>query len=216
MRVAYRQVIALLVVAGLLGGLVVAPNIVVGYLEDVVFNPWFPLVLVGLYTVRPFLAWPITAVSVVVGYRYGLVVGVPIALIGAVGTSLIPYAAARYFRPETGLFGWIADGSERFFAAAGKLRGIVAARLAPTPAEPVSAAAGLGHAPLGAFAVGTLLGELPWTVAAVFAGHSMRRLSISAAAPDPVLVAGGILAAVVILAGPAYRYARQARATAQR
>lgn len=211
MRVTYRQVIALVVIVGVLGGLLAAPNRLLGYLEQVVFNPWFPLVLVGLYVVRPFLAWPITAVSIVVGYRYGLVVGVPVALVGAVGTSLIPYAAGRYFRPDTGIFGWIADGSERFFAATGNLRGVVAARLAPTPAEPVSAAAGLGYVPLGAFALGTLLGELPWTVAAVVAGHSMRRLSIGAVSPDPLLVAGGLLAAVVILAGPAYRYARQVR-----
>lgn len=209
MRVTPRRIVTLAVTTGIVVGLIATPTRLLEGVELVVSRPWFPIAIIGLYLVRPFLAWPITAISLVVGYRYGILVGIPIALAGAVGTSLIPYAAGRYFRPHTGWFAWIADHSEQFFATTGGLRGIIAARLAPTPAEPVSAAAGLGHVSLGAFVLGTLIGELPWTVTAVVAGHTMHRVSVGAATPDPWLIAGGTLAAVVLLAGPTYRYIRR-------
>lgn len=189
-------------------GLLVSPMTVLDRLGALLFSPWFPLVLVGLYLLRPALAWPITALSVLVGYRYGLALGLPIALAGAVGTSLIPYAVARRLRTDAGWIGRATAGSERYFSATGDLRGVIAARLAPTPAEAISAAAGVARVPVAVFVAGTLVGELPWTVAAVLAGHSMRRLSPGDAAPDPWLVLAGVLVAALVLAGPAYRFAR--------
>ena len=197
--------VAVLVAAGLL----VSPTAVLERSGELLFSPWFPLVLVGLYLVRPALAWPITALSVLVGYRYGLALGLPVALVGAVGTSLIPYAAARRLRTDDGWIGRATEGSERFFAATGDLRGVVAARLAPTPAEAISAAAGVARVPVASFVAGTLIGELPWTVAAVLAGHSMRRLSPADASPDPWLVVGGVAVALLVLARPAYRFLRR-------
>ena len=193
-------------------GLLVRPAAVLDQLRALLFSPWFPVVLVGLYLVRPALAWPIAAISILVGYRYGVVLGLPVALVGAVVTSLIPYAVARTVRPEAGWFGRFTDGSERYFGGTGGFRGTVAARLAPTPPEAISAAAGVARVPVAAFALGTLVGELPWTIAAVVAGHSMRRLTLSAAAPDPWLVVAGVVAAAIVLAGPALRYARRRRA----
>jgi len=193
-------------------GVALSPAAAIDRFRTVLSSPWFPVVLVGLYLLRPLLAWPITALSVLVGYRYGLVVGVPIALSGAVFTSLIPYAAARYFDTGAGWLGRAEAGSERFFAATGGLRGVIAARLAPTPAEPVSIAAGMGRVPVPAFAAGTVVGEFPWTVAAVLAGVSMHRLALSGVETiDPLLVAGGFLAALLLLSGPAYRLLRERR-----
>lgn len=210
MRPDRRAVLAGIVLAALVAlGLVVRPGAVLTRSQAVLFSPWFPLVLVGLYLVRPALAWPITALSVVVGYRYGIAVGLPVALVGAVWTSLIPYGVARVARPESGWFGRFTDGSLWYFDATGPTRGVMAARLAPTPAEAISAAAGVAEIPVLAFVLGTLLGELPWTVAAVVAGHSMRRLTLASAMPAPWLVVAGIAAAAVVLAGPALRYARQ-------
>lgn len=193
-------------------GLLVRPAAVLDRSRALLFSPWFPVVLVGLYLVRPALAWPITAISVLVGYRYGVALGLPIALVGAVGTSLIPYAIARTVRPDAGWLGRFTDGSERYFGGTGGFRGTVAARLVPTPPEAISAAAGVAHVPVTAFALGTLVGELPWTIAAVVAGHSMRQLRLSAAAPDPWLVVTGAVAAGIVLAGPALRFARRRRA----
>jgi uncharacterized membrane protein YdjX (TVP38/TMEM64 family) len=204
-----RRVAAGLAVAGLLvAGLLVSPTRLGPALGAVLASPWFPAVLVGLYLLRPLLAWPITALSVLVGYRYGLAVGVPVALAGAVLTSLVPFAVARRVEPGGGVFGRLSAGSRQFFGATGDLRGVTATRLAPTPAEAVSLAAGTAGVGPGAFVLGTLVGELPWTVAAVLAGTSMRRLSVTAAV-DPVVYVGGALAAALALAGPAYRYLRE-------
>lgn len=212
-----RRGLATVAVAAALvaAGLLVSPGTLLDRLGALLFSPWFPLVLVGLYLLRPALAWPITALSVLVGYRYGLALGLPVALVGAVGTSLVPYAVAGHLRTETGWIGRATEGSERYFSATGDLRGVIAARLAPTPAEAISAAAGVARVPVGAFVVGTLIGELPWTAAAVLAGHSMRRLSLADAAPDPWLVAVLALVAALVLVGPAYRFARRRAAAAE-
>lgn len=201
-----------LVVAGAVGlGLVLSPGSVLEQLRGLVASPWFPAVLVGLYLVRPVLAWPITAITVLVGFRYGVVVGLPIALGGAVATSLIPYAVGRHARGRSGPLAGAVAGIERFFVATGGLRGVIAARLAPTPAEPVSIAAGAGSVSISAFVVGTAVGELPWTLAALVAGHSLAELSFEGVAGiSPWLAVAGTLAAMLLLAGPAYRWLTEA------
>lgn len=208
-----RHAVAGLVVAGLLAlGIVLSPGDAAELVRTWLYSPWFPLMLAGLYLLRPLLAWPIMALSILVGYRYGLAVGLPVALVGTVVTSLIPYAAGRYYRDTPGPFAGVVDGTERFFQATGGLRGVVAARLAPAPAEPVSIAAGVGRVSVGAFVVGTAIGELPWTVAAVLAGHSLSRLSIDGVtAVSPWLVVAGLAVAVALVAGPAYRWYRDTR-----
>ena len=189
-------------------GLLLSPASAIGRLLGLLASPWFPLLLLGLYLVRPLLAWPITAISLLVGYRYGLAVGLPVALAGVVLTSLLPYAAARRARSSEGVLGRLTAGSDRYFGATGDLRGVIAARLAPTPAEPVSAAAGIAAVPIRAFVLGTLVGELPWTLAAVLAGDSMRTFSPSGRIVDPRLVIAGLLAATLVLARPTYRLLR--------
>lgn len=205
-----RHVAVGLVVAGLLLlGLLLSPGDAVDRLRAWAASPWFPVALVGLYLLRPLLAWPITALSAIVGFQYGVALGVPLALGGAVATSLIPYAFGRYYRDRAGPLAGAVAGSERFFAATGGLRGVVAVRLAPTPAEPVSIAAGAGRVRVTAFVAGTAIGELPWTVAAVLAGHSLSRLSLAGmTAVNPWLVAAGLAAALALLSGPAYRWFR--------
>ncbi|SEW27540.1 TVP38/TMEM64 family protein [Halobacterium jilantaiense] len=197
--------------AGAAAALVVAlavlarPSRALDALRVAVASPWFPLVLVGLYAVRPFLAWPISVLSALVGFKYGLVVGVPVALVGALATSLPAYAAGRYAPADGLLVGRFSDGSRRFFAATGDVRGLVAARFAPTPAEPVSAAAGAGGVPLRSFAAGTLVGELPWVVATVALGSGLDTFAVAASSVDPLLLAVGVLAAAALLGPVAYR-----------
>jgi len=197
--------------AGVAAALVVALAVLVrparalAVLRAALASPWFPLVLVGLYAVRPFLAWPISVLSALVGFKYGVLVGVPVALAGAVLTSLPAYAAGRYAPADGRLVGRFSDGIQRFFAAAGDVRGLVAARFAPTPAEPVSAAAGTGGVSLAAFAAGTLVGELPWVVATVALGSGLDTFAVAASDLDPVFVAVGVLAACALLGPVAYR-----------
>jgi uncharacterized membrane protein YdjX (TVP38/TMEM64 family) len=186
------------------GGLLLSPERTVGALRAALRSRWFPALLVGLYLLRPLVAWPITVLSALVGYRYGFVLGVPVALVGAVLTSLPAYAAARLVGVGSGAVARLAGGSERYFDATGDLRGVAAARLVPTPAEAVSAAAGVAGVPLRAFVLGTLLGELPWTGAAVAAGAGMARFGVPASLDHRAVVVA-LLAAAALLAGPAYR-----------
>lgn len=176
--------------------------------RGVIDSPWFPVVLVGLYAVRPFLAWPVMLLSALVGYRYGLLLGVPVALVGAVATSLLPFYAGRYLSAESGLLGRATAGSAGYFEHTGDVRGVTAARLAPTPAEAVSTAAGAGGVTLSAFALGTLAGELPWTVVAVGIGASLDHFTISAVHADPLVVAALAAVGVATLLGPAYAWWR--------
>jgi uncharacterized membrane protein YdjX (TVP38/TMEM64 family) len=207
MRPFPRALLATLVVSVVLvGWVLVAPATVADRIASVVFNPWFPAILLGLYVVRPFFAWPITAVSVIVGYRYGVWIGLPVALLGAAFTSLIPYTIARYLRTDVGWLGRLTDGSERFFTTTGHLRGVIAARLAPTPAEVVSGAAGIANVSVPAFVVGTIIGELPWTIAAVFVGSTLHDVSFSASILDSRLLIVGVVGALLVLARPTYRY----------
>lgn len=167
-------------------------------------SPWFPIVLVALYLLRPFLGWPITLVSALVGFRYGLTIGIPIALAGCVLTSLPAFVAGRRLPTDGRLLGLVGARSEQYFAATGGLRGLIAARLAPTPAEPVSAAAGMGGLTATTFALATLVGELPWTVAAVGLGAGLKTFDPVSVAVDWRLGLLAGLAALVLVARPAY------------
>jgi len=209
-RPTIRYVAALLVGGALLvAALVVSPTAAVERVQALVGSPWFPVLLLALYVVRPFLAWPITLLSALCGYRYGLVVGVPLALVGAVATSLVPYYAGRTLSTDRGLLGRLAGGSTAYFDRAGGVRGVAAARLLPTPAEAISGAAGAGGVPVTAFAVGTLVGELPWTVAAVALGTGLDRFTVDAVRVDPVLAVGIAGVGVLALAGPAAAWWRE-------
>ncbi|MFB6253049.1 MAG: TVP38/TMEM64 family protein [Halobacteriaceae archaeon] len=202
-----RQLLTGLLIIGIVGfsALFLSPNLSYEILHKFVFSPLFPLILIGLYIIRPFIAWPITILSALVGFRYGIIIGIPIALGGAVVTSLLPYGFGRYFQTDKGIIGNISAGGERFFEQTGELRGVIAARLAPTPAEAISAGAGVSRVSLGMFVLGTAIGELPWTVAAVIVGSSLeyftfQRVNIKI----EFIIATGVLA-LVLLAKPAYR-----------
>ena len=166
----------------------------------------FGAFLIGVYLVRPLFAWPTTLVAIVAGYGYGPVVGFPVALAGTTASALLPFLVARYVGSGSGLVARLGASGERFFAATGDLRGMVVSRLVPAPSDPVSAAAGLSGVSTGAFVVGTAVGEIPWTVAAVLTGSSLERLSVagvSALGWELVVAAGAV--ALALLAGPAYR-----------
>ncbi|USZ67679.1 VTT domain-containing protein [Halorussus salilacus] len=168
----------------------------------------FAGLLVGAYLVRPLFAWPTSLVAVLVGYGFGPVVGFPVALAGTTASALAPFLLARYVGEGSGLVARLGASGERFFSATGDLRGMVVSRLLPAPSDPVSATAGLSGVSTGAFVVGTAVGEIPWTVAAVLAGSSLERLSVAgASAVGWELLTAGVAVALALLAGPAYRAA---------
>lgn len=149
----------------------------------------FLAVVAGLYLVRPFLAAPLSLLTVLVGYRFGVLAGLPLALAGTVATCLLPFLLARYARDVEGLFGRVADLGERSFDATGNTWGMVAARLSPAPADAVSVGAGLSAVPPSAFVAGTVVGEVPWTLAYLSIGASIGSLTAAEPRLPPELVA---------------------------
>jgi uncharacterized membrane protein YdjX (TVP38/TMEM64 family) len=172
-------------------------------------DPWtFGAVLLVAYLLRPVVAWPISLLSVVVGFALGPT-GVPVALGGAVLTCLPPYLLARRLGHDAGLLGTLGDHGRNYFSTTGHLRGVAAARLAPLPADPVSYTAGLARVPVGPYALGTALGEFPWVTAAVLVGASAETITTEGVHGGPALLVGATALAVLLLSGPAYQVLRR-------
>lgn len=173
----------------------------------------FSGVVLALYLVRPALAWPMTVLAGVVGFGFGFS-GLPVALLGAVVTAVPPYAAARWATASevenddatSASGGRACRVGQRYFETVGGVRGVAAARLAPVPSDPTSLAAGACGVPPRAYALGTLVGETPWVVAAVAVGASAGSLATGGVTSvSPALVVVGCFGAGVLVAGPAYR-----------
>ena len=201
--------LAVLLVVAVAASLLHSPSTVLDPIEALSDRPLlFFAVVVGLYTVRPAVLWPTTLVAIVVGFGYGAAAGLPIALVGAVYTSVPSFYAARWLgRDATGIARLQAAG-ERFFEATGGFRGVVAGRLAPVPADAITCAAAIAGVRFRTFAAGVLVGELPWTVAAVVVGASLSTLSadgLGTAGTQLAVITGA--AAVLLLAGPLYSVA---------
>ncbi|USZ72508.1 TVP38/TMEM64 family protein [Natronosalvus halobius] len=173
----------------LLASLLVSPSATVGVLESVAGDPYrFGLAVAVLYTARPLFAWPTTPLAVLVGYGYGAVLGLPVALLGVSLTVIPTFLVVRWLvggsdraagdvRPLAGVLGRSRDAVDRYYDAVGPVRGVVASRLAPIPSDVATAAAAVSGVRLRHLVVGTALGELPWTVAAVFVGASAATLT---------------------------------------
>lgn len=199
--------LVLVVAVVLLVALLHSPERLLDAAEGAAADPLvFAGVVAALYAVRPALLWPPTLVAVVVGYGYGVVLGVPIALAGAVATSIVPFYLARWLGTDAPGADRVGAIGEQYLAATGPIRGVTAARLAPIPADAVTVAAALADVRFRSFAAGVLVGEIPWTVAAVAVGASLATLSTDGAAAGGFrLVALATIAAIAILVGPAYR-----------
>ncbi|KAB1193613.1 TVP38/TMEM64 family protein [Haloferax sp. MBLA0076] len=187
----------------LVGAFVVSPAAAISHATWVAADPVRLVVAVSILAlVRPLLAWPTTLIALVVGYGLGPI-GIPFALALIVLTSIPPFLFARRFRGTTRL----AEVGEETVAMTGSVRGVTASRLLPVPSDVVSVAAGVANVPLGAFALGTALGELPWAVAGVVAGASVETLTTGSlqAVVRPEFVALAALAGCGLLVPPAYR-----------
>ncbi|MXR21003.1 TVP38/TMEM64 family protein, partial [Halobacterium sp. PCN9] len=114
-----RYAAGVLVAAVVVVAVVVRPDRALGVLRTALASPWSPAILVGLYAVRPLLGWPISLLSALVGFKYGVFVGVPVALAGAVGTSLLPYLAGRFAPQRRPPVRPVRGRSTRYFDAAG-------------------------------------------------------------------------------------------------
>lgn len=194
-------------VAGIAVALLAAPETVVEFATPFVDDPvLFAVTLVLIYAIRPLLVLPTMAVAALVGFGYGLAVGIPIALLGTTLSSLPPYFLGRYLRTGEGMLGRWCVAGEDYFTVTGDTRGVVAARIAPVPSDAISYAAGLSRVPPRPFLVGTAIGELHWTILAVVAGASARHVTAGTMdSVSPVIVFIAVIGALVLVAGPLYR-----------
>ena len=207
-RASLRQLAGIATVFAVAGAaaLTTSPEALFASAERLAERPLlFATVVAAVYLARPLLAWPISALSVLLGYVLGPA-AIPVALAGAVVTALPAYVVARYLGHDAGLLARVGDAGVAVRRTTGDLRGIVAVRLAPLPTDPVSYAAGLAGVPLRPYVAGTAVGEAPWVVAAVLLGASAGELTRAGLSADPlVLVTAVALAALLALSGPAYR-----------
>lgn len=195
---------------GLLGVLVLTPERALSSLVAFADRPLlFGVVLLVLYGGRSLVLWPISALSLLVGFVYGPTLGIPIGLAGAVYTCLPPYLLARYAPRERGPLARLHTLGRSAADVTGDFRGLVAARLVPLPADGVSYAAGLADVSPARYALGTAVGETPWVIATVLAGSSMRAFALEDAGQTVPLLVAATLLGVVLLSGPAYRQLRR-------
>ncbi|MEF8843594.1 MAG: VTT domain-containing protein [Haloarculaceae archaeon] len=204
-----RQVagLSLLATCVLAGTVLLSPDGVLAEFRALAARPFlFGVALFVAYTLRMFLAWPISLFSVLLGFLYGPA-AIPVGLVGAVLTCLPPYLLAR--RAGTaGPLGRAGEAGERLFDVTGGLRGVAAARLAPLPTDPVSYGAGLAGVRLGPYVAGTALGEAPWVAVTVTLGASLETLSADGVSTGLPLVAAALALALLLVAGPLYRHLR--------
>jgi uncharacterized membrane protein YdjX (TVP38/TMEM64 family) len=207
-RATVRQLVGIGVAVAIAGtaALFVSPRALLTHAEALSARPALLAVVVGLlYLARPLLAWPISVLSILLGYLLGPV-AIPLALAGAVLTTLPAYLLARQLGHDAGLFARIGEAGETVRRTTGDLRGVVAVRLAPLPPDPVSYAAGLAGVPLRPFVFGTALGEAPWVGAAVLLGASMGQLVTTGLSASPLLIGTTLaLALLFALSRPAYK-----------
>jgi uncharacterized membrane protein YdjX (TVP38/TMEM64 family) len=207
-----RQLLGIACLGALAGGaaLLFSPSTIVAELEHLAAHPLqFAVVLCGLYLVRPFLLWPVSAPALVLGYLYGPYVALPVALVGAAVTGMPPFLVARYASTDSGLLGHVGASGRALADSVGETRGVLAARLSPIPGDPISYGAGLSEVSAGAFLAGTVLGEVPWALVTVYAGDSMRRLSVTGFSMSPAAVVAIAGLGVVVLSGPLYSRLRR-------
>nr|WP_233710667.1 VTT domain-containing protein [Natronococcus pandeyae] len=202
-------------------GVLVSASTVVNVAQSVATDPiYFGLLVASLYLVRPLFALPTTPLAVVVGYGYGIWMGVPIALAGVAATVIPVFVLARWFAgcddpramglPVSERIGRLLERTEgavrRYYDTAGPIRGVTASRLAPIPSDVSTCAAAVSGVRLRHLVIGTVLGELPWTVAAVVVGASAATVTVGGFGELGVaLTLACSVAALLLVAGPVAR-----------
>lgn len=141
-------------------------------------RPAAPLVFLALHVAASLLFVPRTLLAVAAGVVFGLAWGVVWAAAGSVLGAVAGFLVARYV--NSGLIDLESMprlGPVLRRAEAGGWRAVTALRLIPiVPHSLANYALGLTRLPLASYAVGSLLGQLPMTVASVELGAAGGRL----------------------------------------
>ena len=140
-------------------------------------NPAAPLVFIGLHIAASLFFVPRTLMALIAGLAFGAWWGVPWAALGSVLGAIAGFLVARYLHA-----GFLdRDGSDRLAALLtraerGGWRMVAVLRLVPViPHSLTNYALGLTRLRLSAYALGSLLGQLPLTIAYVDLGAAGGR-----------------------------------------
>jgi len=167
--------------------------------------PGVPLVFLVFHILASLLFIPRTLLTLAAGLLFGTAKGIFWAGIGSVAGAAVGFLIARYTYSE--LFSSV-RGSRFGFALErveqGGWRSVALLRLIPImPHSLANYGLGLTRLPLGAYAFGSLIGQLPMTIAYVELGVAGKRyLTGSAGWAAPTLV--GVSAISLSLLLPAY------------
>jgi len=146
-----------------------------------------PLVFLGLHIVASLVFVPRSLLGIAAGLVFGLWWGLLWAALGSVLGAVAGFLLARYI--HAGLFARLFDGARWTRLAAtiaraeeGGWRMVAMVRLVPViPHSLSNYAFGLTRVRLGDYAFGSLLGQLPLTIAAVAGGAAGGRALLGAA-----------------------------------
>jgi len=159
------------------------------------FGAWAPVVYIAVYTIRPLIFFPATVLCLAGGLAFGPYWGTVYTMIGFMGDAVLAYGLGRYFghrfvrRTDSRIRQWSDRLVRRTFPT------IATLRLIPIiPFDIVSYAAGMAKVRFLPYAVGTLIGTLPVTVAYSFLGSSFTE--------DWRSLLWGLLLALLFIGGP--------------
>jgi uncharacterized membrane protein YdjX (TVP38/TMEM64 family) len=171
--------------------------------------PAAPLGFLAVHIAASLLFIPRTLLAIVAGLLFGIGWGIVWAALGSVAGAVAGFLVARYI--NSGLIdlrrlGPLADKVER-----GGWRAVATLRLIPViPHSLANYALGLTRLSLGAYVLGSLLGQLPMTVAYVDLGAAGERLMLGGASwVEPTAIGLAALVLSMLIPAIARRYAAE-------
>jgi uncharacterized membrane protein YdjX (TVP38/TMEM64 family) len=163
--------------------------------------PAAPLAFLAVHIAASLLFIPRTLLAIVAGLLFGTGWGIVWAAAGSVAGAVAGFLVARFVNSE------LVD-LQRYGSVVGKVerggwRAVAALRLIPViPHSLANYALGLTRVSLGAYALGSLLGQLPLTIAYVDLGAAGKRLMLGEASwVEPTAI--GLAALVLSMLIPA-------------
>jgi uncharacterized membrane protein YdjX (TVP38/TMEM64 family) len=170
--------------------------------------PAAPLGFLAVHIAASLLFIPRTLLAVVAGLLFGMGWGIVWAASGSVAGAVAGFLVARYINSgliDAGRVGPIAAQIER-----GGWRAVAVLRLIPViPHSVANYALGLTRLPLATYALGSLLGQLPMTIAYVDLGAAGGRLMLGRAGwIEPTLIGLAALSLSLLIPTIARRRAR--------
>lgn len=160
------------------------------------------VLLLILYLVRPVLSLPGSFIVIFIGFKFDVVTGFPIAVIGSIITAIPIFLFARFSVRTWSIVERIAASAQEFANEVDDFRGVFGAVLLPLPADPVSYSAGIADVPFLTFISAKAIAEIPYLVLYLSVGDSMQQLTFQSIGLQPIVLVLGAIGLLVLLSQP--------------